>query len=196
MDWRIDVASKNSCYWSASVPSDPNAAEVEECQRWKAELSRKLTESEAYDAIIVTQRAWRHAPKDANGDRSEDSMVQGLLGAWRTQTLRGTKIIAIRDNPIGDAGRAACVAQHLLLANQFCVLERARGLDTFDAQVPATEALLGSYLIDLSDYYCSPTECPPIIGNVVVYRDTNHITATFARTLAPILLAELREILG
>jgi hypothetical protein len=39
-------------------------------------------------------------------------------------------------------------------------------------------------VIDLTDYYCTADFCPSVIGDVIVYRDTNHITATFAATLA------------
>ena len=34
--------------------------------------------------------------------------------------------------------------------------------------------------------------CPVIVGNVLVYRDPSHITATYARMLAPLLAPHLR----
>jgi hypothetical protein len=54
----------------------------------------------------------------------------------------------------------------------------------------------GVSFVDFTDYVCEPTTCPPIIGNVYVYRDFNHPTATYMRTLSPIveerLLAALK----
>ena len=47
-----------------------------------------------------------------------------------------------------------------------------------DATVDATAAT-GTPLIDLDDYICDD-ECPAIIGNVLVYRDSHHLTASFA----------------
>jgi hypothetical protein len=49
--------------------------------------------------------------------------------------------------------------------------------------------------IDLSDYFCDGQVCPPVIGNVLVYRHMNHITATYVRTLAPMLQSELQRAL-
>jgi SGNH domain (fused to AT3 domains) len=49
--------------------------------------------------------------------------------------------------------------------------------------------------IDLSDYFCDRTTCPPVIGNVLVYRHRNHITATYVRTLAPMLQDAMDRVL-
>ncbi|MGB3762010.1 MAG: hypothetical protein WA966_02230, partial [Ornithinimicrobium sp.] len=53
------------------------------------------------------------------------------------------------------------------------------------SRVPGTE------LIDIRDSICPETECVPVIGNVLVYRQTSHITDTYARSLKPVLEAEL-----
>jgi len=46
-------------------------------------------------------------------------------------------------------------------------------------------------LLDFDDAFCKGDACPVVIGNVVVNRDVNHLTATFARSLAPALLARI-----
>ena len=121
--------------------------------------------------------------------------MRGLLESWKTQTERGTRIIAIRDNPAANADTVACVARHLLEANDFCSLDRAHALGAFDGHAAAALATAGASVIDLSDVYCDATRCPAVIGNVVVYRDENHITATFARTLGPTLTERLRPLI-
>jgi hypothetical protein len=45
--------------------------------------------------------------------------------------------------------------------------------------------VLNARYIDLTDYYCTPTVCPPIIGHVLVYRDGRHMTASYAATMVP-----------
>ena len=45
--------------------------------------------------------------------------------------------------------------------------------------------LLRARVVDLTSLYCTETECSPVIGHVLVYRDQSHITATFAATLSP-----------
>jgi hypothetical protein len=45
--------------------------------------------------------------------------------------------------------------------------------------------------VDMSEYFCNDTTCPPAIGNVIVYADDSHITSTYSRTLAPMLSRKL-----
>jgi hypothetical protein len=195
MHWRIDVATKNACHWTANTQLGLRAEYVENCVRWKARLNQRLMQSEPYDAIIVTHRAGKFQPDAAPGEDRETTIVRGLVESWRTQAERGTRIVALRDNPHPEVSTAACVARHLLRANEVCSLSRDRALGTFDAHMRATRALPGSRLIDLSDLYCDAATCPTVIGSVIVYRDDNHLTATFARTLAPALMNELRHAL-
>jgi hypothetical protein len=51
-------------------------------------------------------------------------------------------------------------------------------------------------IVDLSDYFCDVRLCYPVIGNVLVYRQLDHLTATYARTLAPILKREILRVMA
>ena len=42
------------------------------------------------------------------------------------------------------------------------------------------------------DWFCPDGTCEPVIGGVITYFDTAHITATYAQTLAPQFDASLR----
>jgi hypothetical protein len=46
-------------------------------------------------------------------------------------------------------------------------------------------------LVDLSDAICPGDPCQPVIGDMIVYRDDHHLTATFAASLARLLEAAL-----
>ena len=48
------------------------------------------------------------------------------------------------------------------------------------------------HLLDFDDAFCDDSgACPPIIGNVIVYRDAHHLTATYAESLGPALRRRL-----
>jgi len=194
--WRIDAAAKNGCHWTTKTQRFRDAANVPACVRWKAALNQKLLAEPPYDAILVTHRDGAFLPDADPGEDQPTTIVRGLVDAWKTQAERGARIIAIRDNPHATPDTPACVARHRLRANDYCSLERSSALGSFDAHTAATRALPGSALIDLSDLYCDAGTCPVVIGSVVVYRDDNHITGTFSRTLAPRLGEELERILN
>jgi peptidoglycan/LPS O-acetylase OafA/YrhL len=194
MQWRIDVAGKIGCYWTTAVQQQKTRARVKECEQWKAKLNERLGQSRPYDAILVTHGVSRMQPAPT-GEDQDVVIARGLIEAWRSQAQRGTRIIAIRDNPIANVDTPRCVAKHRFRANDHCALDRTTALSHFDGNVRAAQLLPGSYLVDLSDYYCTAEKCLTIIGNVPVYRDADHITATFARSLAPFLMLGIRNAL-
>ena len=51
-------------------------------------------------------------------------------------------------------------------------------------------------LVDLTDLYCPHGHCGPTVGNVMIYRDLDHVTAMFGRTTAPMLEQRLVDALG
>lgn len=50
---------------------------------------------------------------------------------------------------------------------------------------------VGVVMVDPTPWVCPSSPCPVIIGQVLVYRDDQHMTATFAAALAPYLAPEL-----
>jgi hypothetical protein len=53
---------------------------------------------------------------------------------------------------------------------------------------------LASYL-PLTQFFCDATKCHALIGGVVVYFDSHHLTTTFSRSLAGYLGADITGIL-
>ena len=51
--------------------------------------------------------------------------------------------------------------------------------------------LPGISTMDVTRYFCTATECPAVIGSVVTYFDASHMTATYGRSLAPYVDAEI-----
>jgi len=49
----------------------------------------------------------------------------------------------------------------------------------------------GVNVLWVRDWFCTATACPTIVGNVLVYRDDNHMTVSYARLIAPLLEAAI-----
>lgn len=49
---------------------------------------------------------------------------------------------------------------------------------------------------DMSEYFCTDEMCPPIIGNVLVYRDEHHFTTLYSKTMGPALKEHLEPVLA
>ncbi|WP_062076849.1 acyltransferase family protein [Demequina globuliformis] len=62
-------------------------------------------------------------------------------------------------------------------------------------QIDVTDAVTVPDLaasLDLTPWLCDSVTCPVITGNVVMYRDDDHLSATYVRTLTPMVEEQLR----
>jgi hypothetical protein len=176
-NWKLDMYAKGGCPFSYAVRKH-DALLTKNCPLWVSNVSEQL-KKEKYDIVITSQRSgvdW------VGGD---SQAVSGLSKLWRELVDSGNRIIAIKDNPNPGQNNVAC-----LLTGDDCKFERSRAL-RFDPQLDASTSNPSVKLINFDEVYCQSTQCLPVIGNAVVYRDDNHLTDTFARTLAPAIEAEI-----
>ena len=180
-NWRIDLSGNGGCYLTAARQEQPSAAAQAGCEAWKASTIRHAHAAE-YDAFLVTHSSGDRLVRPAPGQSVEAATVAGLVSAWRQLPAR--PIVAIRDNPAMPRGTMECVGEHGLDAATRCAPARRDAL-LFDGQQDAAAQVPHARYLDLTDYYCNPASCPPVVGNVLVYRDGRHLTATYARTMTP-----------
>lgn len=193
--WRIDVAGHNGCYWTTVVQTKPIPAMVDACEAWKRSLNAYLAATPVYDALLVTNARFSLPPQVGPGQDVTDLTVAGLVAAWKDQTVRGARIIAIRDNPrLGD-DVVACVVKYREESNRECSSPATKALGPRDALVEAAARSSNAKVVDLTDIYCPGDRCLPVIGNVVVYQNRDHMTATFVTTLVTVLSDRIRAAL-
>ena len=60
----------------------------------------------------------------------------------------------------------------------------------------AAAATTGAGLVNLTKDVCGAAPCPVVVHDMIVFRDNHHLTATFARSLAPELTAAIDRILA
>jgi peptidoglycan/LPS O-acetylase OafA/YrhL len=186
-NWRIDVAGHNGCYWTAAHQVKTTDAYTAACAAWVTKLTGYLGSHTGYDAILTTYAYGRSLVVADAGSSMADTTVRGLEAAWRPVIAAGTPVFAINDVPAMREDVVTCVEKYRLDAASACSSPRTQALAAFNGLAPAVAATPGSALIDLTSYFCDARTCLPVIGHVAVYRDHDHITATFARTLGPFL---------
>lgn len=122
----------------------------------------------------------------------DEEVVPGFHEVATRLTDAGVDVVGVRDNPRFDFDVYACAETAGSDPGQEC------GVEVSEALAPSNPLLDDDELaglvrpVDLSDLVCPDGFCAPIVGNVYVYLDDNHLTWDYARTLAPFL----RERLG
>lgn len=175
--WRIDFTGMSGCYFT-------RAYKDERCSSWK-DFVRHTAEQGKYDAYLFSHSRSSSFVAREPGKSMQETIVDGLVTEWNS--LPSAPVLALVDNPGTGPGNniVQCYLQHQADPQlTACDLERVRALP-FDGSREAADQVPNAKVIDLTDFYCDAEKCPAVIGNVIVYRDDNHITRTWAKTLAP-----------
>ncbi|GAA3535650.1 hypothetical protein AFL01nite_07960 [Aeromicrobium flavum] len=178
----VSAAAKASCGWS-TLPlrdsKDPLRGPY--CDRWRAELTTWLERHATdYDVIVTTAYNGRmKGPKDAQ--------VSGLVEAWEPARRAGVPVVALRDNPRLAGDTLDCLRDVEPGRWAECDVPQDEVVREFDPFEPAAERAGGAHFVDTTGFFCVAGTCPAVIGGVNVYRDYNHVSATYAGTLAPVL---------
>jgi hypothetical protein len=125
------------------------------------------------------------ASRDVRAGPTEQT-PQGFIDQWKNLDKAGIKVIAVRDNPRFGFSPPVCVDAHGVKADE-CSVPREKFLPAVPPYEKATDVPANVTFLDFSDYFCGRRVCRPVVGNVLVYMDGNHVTATFMTALSPIL---------
>ena len=191
--WRIDAMVKGGC--PVADMSELGGARYtryyRECARYREAMLRSII---AMRPAAVILASWDHyIPPDG---RIEDWQVtpemwrRGLRRTYERLIAAGIETIAIRDVPRTGFDVPACLSRRaaaLPFARE-CVYERRASLVPRAIEAQGAAALrLPVHIIDMNDQICANVRCPVVQGGVVVFTDDNHLTASFSRSVAPVL---------
>ena len=189
-NWRIDASGHVGCYLTTAEQQQPSKKHRESCRKWRASVLEIA--GSGYDAFLVTHASTIREVIPVEGKSKEQTTIEGMVAAWNL--LPDVPIIAIRDNPGMHGDVVDCVAREGAAAATACSRKRSEAL-AFDGQQEAALQVGRAKVVDLTDFYCNQTDCPAVIGNVLVYRDRNHTTGTYAKTLIPYFEREIQAAL-
>ncbi|WP_433590285.1 acyltransferase family protein [Nocardia sp. CA-145437] len=189
-DFRIVVYLKMGC--PLTVAADPvyKGQPNPDCRDWSREVIDRLG-ADHPDWVFTTGTR----PVDDGGDETP----QDYLDVWTQLSARNLNVIAVRDTPwlrrngIRYSG-IDCLSKGGDRLS--CGMKRDYALNPVDPALEPAAAYPNVFPIDLTDAVCEPDICPVVEGNILIYHDEHHFTASYSRSLAPALGRELQPILG
>jgi hypothetical protein len=196
-DLHITTFLASRCAYTAVDQNMPTDAQMRACRSWADQVTAAALAGD-FDAVVLTSRTSVSARGSVSDADSQRAYQEGYAAVLRQLSGR-VPLLALHDTPApGDAGLESapdCVATNT---------DPAACSGPRDAWVPA-EPLEPAYravrpahsrLVDVNDAICEPRICAAVVGGVLVYSDGSHLTATYARTLAPVVGPELRRVLA
>ena len=183
--WRLETLAKVTCpLQELPIRSPYLGREYSECEQWRAQIVDRLKAE--HPRLVVLDMSRRYGADF--GFVSYDPAWIDTLGRAVTQLRStGATVLVLGPAPDPHGPVPACLSAHLDDATA-CAPARSAALDGggIGAERAVTTGGGGQYA-DLTDLFCSPDRCPPIVGNTLVFRDDNHVTTEYAQLLAPVM---------
>ena len=187
--WRLLTFVKVSCSFTTLVQRNlALKREYRECTAFNEATVARLNQIKPALTIIVNRRTFRPIEENITS-----ALAGAALGEMVARIPGATAILVDTPDPGRDV--PACLSKHpsdirACLFTQDDADNREIGI----AERVAAD-VSGARLIDLTANICTEWPCSPISGSVLIYRDEDHMTATFSRSLAAPLRVEIAKLL-
>jgi hypothetical protein len=190
----ISITRSGCPFIKAQVIIPPDQART--CRRWNRELMDWLERHKEVSTIFVSERSGARYAR-ARGSSNFEVAVQGHLKLWRALPKSVTNVFVIRDTPRNSSAAADCVRRTFARHQRpgvLCARRRSRALHQ-DPAIAAAHRTKSKrvHVLDMTRFFCDSAHCYPVVGGALVHKDTNHITAIFARTLGRFMLRMVND---
>lgn len=160
--------------------------------------AKQQTKGKKFDLVITSERQ-SVGIEGFTRSRSAPAAVAGYESYLRDWAKGGTHILVFKDPTF--PGRTIpnvpdCLAQHQT-DQDACSAPRDKWIidDPLVAAVRNID-LPGVEAVSFDDLVCAPTRCRGSNGSVVTYFDASHLTATYARSMAPYMTKPIEAALA
>ena len=148
------------------------------CHQWNDRVMDKLIADHPDYVFTTSTRPWIIKPGDV--------MPSSYVGIWERLSQNNIRILAMRDTPWlvrdGEPYFAAdCLADGGDAIS--CGIKRAEVLSDHNPTLDIVARFPMLKALDLSDAVCREDYCRVVEGNILLYHDSHHISATYMRTM-------------
>lgn len=191
---RVSLITRSRCGWTSRVIENDTAWIRDDCQSWRSQVTRYIRRQKDVRAIVTHHRASPMAGRPAQ--RGPDT-----VRSWRVALRRTIPVIAVSNAANWDFSGpmpTECLRRNPAPRQWRNCSAPAREVIEFDWTAPSVALARRSFgpraafQIGLRDTHCPGRVCRGVTPNgQIMYRDHQHVTATYARSLAPLLLRRL-----
>ncbi len=190
--WKLVVVTHSSCPWTSTmVTQTGHTKPYTVCADWGRRVLDYLTKTLKPDVVIATDRPANGIPSHPkNSAQTRSAIGAGMADYWNRLTKAGIRVVGIRETPEMHKDIPTCLAKHGNTVAS-CSVPAAEAIYPNTAIQKAVQQTPGASIIDMNTLICSAATCSAVVGNIIVYRDTHHLTDTYSRSLEPYLQQKL-----
>ena len=189
--WRVLLAAKTDCLGTV-IPGEGRT----DCVDWSRNVQQRLIARGDVDVVVfgshVGARDYMAGDDPTPADLAR--VNDGVTSTFETYRAHGIQVMVTGDVPGTRPDLApTCVAASSSTVDP-CSRPRAEAdVSNTLGDIAIAHPELTRY-VSLADFLCDRTTCHAVVGGVVVYTDSHHLTTSFSRSLAPYLGPEVQRL--
>ena len=182
--WRLVALVKSSCPPAdVAIFDDSLRREYTECETWRRHALARIRRIRPAMVLVssLTSYSVLRGPDKLGPQQSHRRLREGYREVLQRLEKVSPTVVAIGDSPHHMKHADDCVAanpDHL----QACSRSREKARPP-QPLLDAAHQLRRVRALDPISAFCPEDTCPAVIGNTLVYRNADHVTATYAATL-------------
>lgn len=185
--WYVTGLTKSGCAFADVTvqygsPGQPPKDFVE-CDAWKRKGLEWIL-AEKPDLVVISESP-NHRTGGMSARQSQDAVARGVVAMADRVLDAGIPVALIKHTPWLGVNAPQCMSKPGATEGN-CEGERRSAVR--DAALNMAARMDPRLtLLSFDDAFCQGERCPVVIGNVFVYRDQHHMTATYSRTLSRVV---------
>jgi len=187
--WTITTYLASQCNVTDAALEFYSTAKSSGCTTYGAWVVSQV-KGKAFNLVFWSERQSVTTQGDS-WSATEAAAEAGYTTLLQALSKAGTNVLVVQDTPFPNSSIPDCLAIHTSneTACDGTPSSWAWMNPLYDTAMRL--ALPGISTMESHHYLCTTTVCPAVIGTVVAYFDGSHMTATYARTLAPFVDAPI-----
>ncbi|MBM3639121.1 MAG: acyltransferase [Actinobacteria bacterium] len=193
--WKLITYTKRGCppadieVWSKVL-----GRHYTECDAWRENVYKKMVDDKV--KVVLVAQFDRLLSKETKIPIWQRDWRIGLQGTIDILKGLGITPILFADTPFPARDVPTCLSASPKDID-VCNPIPSAALRADIAEVREDLSVKNSVpLLRTKDWFCTANICPVVVGNILVYRDDNHITSAYAKFLGPVLDAALEPVVS
>jgi peptidoglycan/LPS O-acetylase OafA/YrhL len=180
--WRVVNWTKSACPIAWLTVFNPSLnRDYTECDVWRARTIARI--AALHPRLVVISQSENVVSSDVSPEEFSMATVHTINDLPQRTRAR---VVYLGDIPVPGSDLPGCVAEHLADVRS-CTFKLSDAYIDPERHRQVAPALLAAHvgLVDPARWFCTAKTCPAVVGNVLVYRNSTHMTVPYSTWLAP-----------
>jgi hypothetical protein len=191
--WRLLSLTQGGCpFIDVITYNATDNIDLTYCRPWRESVNQYLREQNV-SVVFLSQYYRLRAASDrkAIAPSAYEELLPGLLDTLRAD---GIEPVVIADTPYFEREIPGCIAENRSRLDRCAPGDAAPELAEVEETIRRVVEDRRVGFVEPRRWLCVEGYCPPVVGNLLVYRDQSHLSATIVEWLAPVLASVVASV--